>query len=212
MGDDAWSYEPYFYYDESSDIEYRMAYNRDGGEVNITEHSMEPETTSIIGYEWDYSAGEDWDEDGSPDGDYSHETYSKNDADSSGYDAWSGLVEWGGVSESEGAWKARSFELFLEEMVLPYLPAGGGLVLDNARIHKGAGLRAKVEAAGCSLLYLPPYSPDFNPIELLWSWLKNAVRAQAPRTHRDRVQAIREADRQLPHPHAAAWFQHCGLC
>ena len=112
----------------------------------------------------------------------------------------------------EGAWKAWSFELFLEEMVLPYLPQGSVLVLDNARIHKGAELRAKVEAAGAWLLYLPPYSPDFNPIELLWSWLKNEVRAQAPRTNGDRVQAIREAERQLPHQHAAAWFEHCGLC
>lgn len=112
----------------------------------------------------------------------------------------------------EGAWKAWSFELFLEEMVLPYLPAGSVLVLDNARIHKGGGLRAKVEAAGCSLLYLPPYSPDFNPIELLWSWLKNAVRAAAPRTNRERVKAIREAQRLLPSQHAQAWFKHCGLC
>lgn len=112
----------------------------------------------------------------------------------------------------EGAWKAWSFELFLEEMVLPRLDAGSVLVLDNARIHQGEELRAKVEAAGCSLLYLPPYSPDFNPIELLWSWLKNAVRATAPRTEPDRIRAIREAQDQLPPQHAAAWFKHCGLC
>lgn len=105
LGDDeAWSYDPYFYYGESSDIEYRMAYNRGGEEVNIAGHSMEPETTSISGYEWDYGAGEDWDEDGSPDGDYFYETYSKDDEDSSGYNAWSDLVEWGDVSESDGTY------------------------------------------------------------------------------------------------------------
>ncbi len=112
----------------------------------------------------------------------------------------------------EGAWKAWSFELFLKEMVLPYLPEGSVLVLDNARIHKGHELRTLVEAAGCSLLYLPPYSPDFNPIELLWSWLKNAVRASAPRTNWERIRAVRDAERQLPVQHAKAWFKHCGLC
>lgn len=112
----------------------------------------------------------------------------------------------------EGAWKAWSFELFLEEMVLPRLPLGSVLVLDNARIHKGQELRAKVEAAGCSLLYLPPYSPDFNPIEMLWSWLKNAVRVAAPREGRERIRAIRNAETLLPPQHAAAWFNHCGLC
>ena len=104
LGDNAWDYEPYFYYGESSDIKYRMAYTRDDAEVNITGHSMEPETTAISGYEWDYDAGEDWDEDGLPDGDYSYETYDKDDADSSDFDYWSGLVEWGGVSESNGTY------------------------------------------------------------------------------------------------------------
>lgn len=112
----------------------------------------------------------------------------------------------------QGAWKAWSFELFVEEMVLPRLQAGSVLVLDNARIHKGQQLRAKVEAAGCSLLYLPPYSPDFNPIEPLWGWLKNAVRGAAPRTNRERIKAIRKAESLLPPQHAAAWFHHCGLC
>lgn len=118
LGDEAWSYEPYFYYDESSDIEYRMAYNRDGGEVKITGHSMEPETTSISGYEWDYNAGEDWDEDGSPDGDYKDSTYSIDDADSTGYDAWSGLVEWGGVSEIGGTYTASQTIKYDEDFEL----------------------------------------------------------------------------------------------
>ncbi len=118
LGDEAWSYEPYFYYDESSDIEYRMAYNRDGGEVPITGHSMEPETTSIKGYEWDEEAGEDWDGDGYADGDYYPATYSKDDADSSGYDAWSGLVEWGGVSESDGTYTASQTIKYDEDFEL----------------------------------------------------------------------------------------------
>lgn len=81
-----------------------MAYNRGGGEVNITGHSMEPETTSISGIEWDPEKGEDWDGDGSPDGGYKDATYNIDDPDSTGYDNWSGLVEWGGVSESDGTY------------------------------------------------------------------------------------------------------------
>ena len=103
LGDDAWSYDPYFYYDESSDIEYRMAFNRDG-EENISGHSMEPETTAIKGSEWDPLKGEDWDGDGKPDGGYNDATYSIDDVDSTGYDKWKKLVEWGGVSESDGTY------------------------------------------------------------------------------------------------------------
>ena len=110
-----------------------------------------------------------------------------------------------------GAWKSFLFELFVEEDVLPHLPQGSVLVLDNARIHHGQSLKEAVEQAGHSLLYLPPYSPDFNPIELVWSWLKAKVRHLAPRTDEQRAKDIRHAQAQLP-PHAAIqWFQKCGL-
>ena len=104
LGDDSWSFDPYFYYDESSTIYYRMAFQRDGVENTIPGHSMEPETTVITGYEWDPTIGEDWDGDGAVDGDYRYETYSINDADSTGYDAWNDLVQWGGVSDSDGTY------------------------------------------------------------------------------------------------------------
>ena len=105
LGDDAWSYDPYFYYGESSDIEYRMAFNRDNGEENIAGHNMEPETTSIRGYEWDKDAGEDWDGDGYADGDYDDATYSIDDVDSTGYDKWKKVGRMGAASaESDGTY------------------------------------------------------------------------------------------------------------
>ena len=58
------------------------------------------------------------------------------------------------------------------------------------------------------LLYLPPYSPDLNPIELLWSWLKNHVRALAPREQQQRWSAIQDTADALPHHFAAHWFKH----
>jgi len=81
---------------------------------------------------------------------------------------------------------------------LPLLPPGSVLVLDNARFHHGARITDLVEAAGCSLLYLPPYSPDLNPIELVWSWIKTRVRTWAPRDDHHRLQSIALAHSLLP--------------
>ena len=104
------------------------------------------------------------------------------------------------------------FTLFVEEAVLPHLPPGSVLVLDNARIHQGAALRQAVEEAGCTLLFLPPYSPDLNPIELVWSWIKHLVRTLAPRDDDQRRNDIFNIAHALPPQHAKGWFHKCGLC
>lgn len=110
-----------------------------------------------------------------------------------------------------GSIKREDFEGFLSRDLLPRLEPGSVLVLDNARIHHGGRIAEIVEAAGCSLLYLPPYSPDFSPIELAWSWIKNQVRAVAPRNDENRQEIIVRTASALP-PHAAAgWFRKCGL-
>jgi len=110
-----------------------------------------------------------------------------------------------------GAWTRATFEAFLQDGLLPGLEPGSVLVLDNASIHRGGAIRELVEKAGCSLLYLPPYSPDFNPIEPAWSWIKHRVRREAPRDDGHRQSAIQEAARQLPTSAPTAWFRHCGL-
>lgn len=111
-----------------------------------------------------------------------------------------------------GAWTGVLFEAFLEEAVLPFVPKGSVLVLDNARIHYNPVMQAKVQAAGCSLLYLPPYSPDFNPIELVWSWIKDKVRELAPRTDEQRIADIKTARHALPPEAAQGWLEKAGLC
>lgn len=111
-----------------------------------------------------------------------------------------------------GAWNALLFEAFVEEALLLRVPKGSVLVLDNARIHHSQSLKDKVEAAGCSLLFLPPYSPDFNPIELAWSWIKNSVRTLAPRDDLARQDAIDRAHQALPPQAATHWFRKSGLC
>ncbi len=113
--------------------------------------------------------------------------------------------------QKTGAWNGVLFELFVVDELLPRLPPQSVLVLDNARIHKSHSLQEAVEAAGHRLLFLPAYSPDFNPIELVWSWLKNWVRHLAPEGDEPRKQAIRAAQAALPPQHAQGWFRKCGL-
>ncbi len=111
----------------------------------------------------------------------------------------------------KGAWNRDSFEAFLSDGLLPVLERGSVIVLDNARFHHGGGIHALVEKAGCSLLYLPPYSPDLNPIELVWSYIKNLVRSWAPRDDEARERDIQRAATLLPLQAATNWFKHCGI-
>lgn len=76
----------------------------------------------------------------------------------------------------EGCCNRTIFELWLEKICIPVLKPGQILVLDNATFHKGGRIAKLVEAAGCRLCYLPPYSPDLNKIEACWSWLKTRIR------------------------------------
>ena len=110
-----------------------------------------------------------------------------------------------------GAWTRATFEAFLQDGLLPVLERGSVLVLDNASIHRGGAIGQLVEKAGCALLYLPPYSPDLNPIELAWSFIKSRVTTLAPRDDQHRQNDIHHATRHLPPSAATAWFKHCGL-
>ena len=78
----------------------------------------------------------------------------------------------------EGACNRVVFETWLETCLMPELKPGQILVIDNATFHKGGRITELVEAAGCEVWYLPPYSPDFNKIEKCWSWLKSRILKQ----------------------------------
>lgn len=111
----------------------------------------------------------------------------------------------------EGSIKRVDLEVFLERDLLPRLPAGSILVLDNARAHHGGRIAEIVAAADCSVLYLPAYSPDFNPIELAWGWIKAFVRGLAPRDATLRLAAIQSAIDSLPQEFAKSWFRKAGV-
>ena len=82
----------------------------------------------------------------------------------------------------DGAMNGNVFLAYVSQVLVPTLSKGDVVVMDNLPAHKAAGIRDAIEAAGASLLYLPPYSPDFNPIENAFSKLKALMRAKAERT------------------------------
>jgi len=78
----------------------------------------------------------------------------------------------------EGSCNRTVFETWLETCLIPTLKVGQIVIADNATFHKGGRILQLIEAAGCQLKYLPPYSPDLNKIERCWSWLKSRIRKQ----------------------------------
>jgi transposase len=110
----------------------------------------------------------------------------------------------------EGGTDAEVFEAFLEKVLVRRLRPGDVVVLDNLGAHKTVNARRIIEAAGARLVYLPPYSPDLNPIELCWSKLKAALKDFGARTREALEVAIRRAMDLIIADDAVAWFRHCG--
>ena len=100
----------------------------------------------------------------------------------------------------DGPMTGAAFLAYVEQMLVPTLGPGDVVVMDNLPAHKVTGVRAAIEAAGATLLYLPPYSPDLNPIELAFAKLEALLRGVAARTVPALGQAIAAAlDRFTPH-------------
>ena len=93
----------------------------------------------------------------------------------------------------EGSTTKAVFETYLERVLAPSLRPGRVVVMDNLSAHKGSRVREIVEGRGCELLYLPPYSPDFNPIEQAFSKLKGLLRKTGARTREALVEAMDRA-------------------
>ncbi len=93
----------------------------------------------------------------------------------------------------EGPMDGEMFLAWMRQGLAPALRPGDVVILDNLATHKVRGVREAVEAAGGRLLYLPPYSPDFNPIEPMWSKIKQILRSQAPRTNEQLLLAAKTA-------------------
>jgi transposase len=103
------------------------------------------------------------------------------------------------------------FLAFLEQVLGPKLQPGHIVVLDNLGAHKVDGVRRLIESRGALLLYLPPYSPDFNPIEQAWSKLKQLLRGVKARVLDQLEPAIARAIAAITPQNAQAFFRHCGF-
>ena len=116
----------------------------------------------------------------------------------------------GGVMAVEGATTKVLIEAYVEGVLAPTLWAGQVVVLDNLGAHKGERVRELIESRGCSLLFVPPYSPDFSPIEEAFSKVKALLKKTAARSREALIEAIGRALGEVTARDAAGWFAHCG--
>ena len=115
-------------------------------------------------------------------------------------------------TSKEGAMTRADVEWFFRRDLLPRLLPGAVLVLDNASIHKGGQIERLARRAGCRVMYLPPYSPDLNPIEMIWSFVKRLVRREGPRDEASRRTAVASGLASVTAELAISCFRHCAYC
>jgi transposase len=106
-----------------------------------------------------------------------------------------------------GAVDGRTFLRFTKSRLVPWLHEGDVVFLDNLNIHKMVAVRQAIEAAGATVLYLPTYSPELNPIELLWAHLKRGLRRLAVDDAHELVRSVQSLRAQVPLEHIAGWFR-----
>jgi transposase len=110
----------------------------------------------------------------------------------------------------DGPINGPAFQAYVEQVLVPELKPGDIVILDNLGSHKGEGVRATIEAAGATLLYLPPYSPDFNPIENAFAKLKALLRKAAQRSVEGLWAAIAKATSAFTSQECANYFAAAG--
>ena len=110
----------------------------------------------------------------------------------------------------DGAVDGDAFLIYVGKVLLPTLHGGEIVVLDNLSSHKLSRVAELIESVGAEVWYLPPYSPDFNPIENMWSKVKQVLRSIAARTFEGLVDAIGSALNRVATSDILGWFTHCG--
>ena len=110
----------------------------------------------------------------------------------------------------DGATTKDVFKAYAEQILLPTLKSGDIVVLDNLSTHKNQDVRDLIESVGAELWFLPPYSPDLNPIEKMWSKIKSILRTLKARTEEALIEAIAKALEAVNSSDAKGWFESCG--
>ena len=110
----------------------------------------------------------------------------------------------------DGAINGELFLAYVEQVLVPTLKPGDVVIMDNLRVHKIAGVREAIEAASARLLFIPPYSPDLNPIEMAFSKVKALLRAKAIRTAEALWEALGNLCDSFSLQECANYFRHDG--
>jgi transposase len=124
-----------------------------------------------------------------------------------------GALSWHGldaVMTVEGATDAEVFRVYVTRVLVPTLRRGDIVVMDNLSAHKVTGIEDAIAAAGATLMYLPPYSPDWSPIEPCWSAIKTRLRGIKARTREALDHALTKIVHTISNRDARGWFGHCG--
>ena len=112
----------------------------------------------------------------------------------------------------DGPTDAEVFREYVGRVLLPRLRSGDIVVLDNLSAHRDREAIELIESAGADVWFLPPYSPDLNPIEKMWSKVKEFLRAAKARTQEALLDAIAAALNLITAQDAQGWFASCGYC
>ena len=126
-----------------------------------------------------------------------------------------GALGLGGLSAAwvlDGPVDGVAFEIYVRHVLGPTLKPGDIVVMDNLSAHKVSAIKSAITAQGAHLHFLPPYSPDLNPVEQCWSKIKTALRAAKARTFEALLEALKVALQTVTKQDAIAWFIQCGYC
>jgi transposase len=110
----------------------------------------------------------------------------------------------------DGPMLKADFVAFLRDDLFPRMSSGQAVVMDNLRAHHCKEVKSLAESLGILLVFIPAYSPDFNPIEHAWSKIKGALRSAAARTKAALLDAIRAASASVTAADSTGWSRHCG--
>ena len=111
-----------------------------------------------------------------------------------------------------GAVDGLTFEAFISQRLVPQLWEGACVIIDNCSIHLGKEIDKLIGQAGARLIYLPPYSPEFSPIENFWSKVKSILRSLEARTYSELEKTLKEAFEQVSLEDIENWFTNCCYC
>ena len=112
----------------------------------------------------------------------------------------------------EGAMKTESFVEYIKNTLVPTLQIGDIVIMDNLRVHKSSAVSELISSVGATVIYLPPYSPDFNPIEKMWSKMKYFLRKWKIRAKNLLPKAVDKVLSLVTTSDCEGWFSCCGYC